>query len=237
MHRQPYGAHPAQFVELFSFPEPKGTVVSIHGGYWRAKYGLDLNQPMVDHLVSLGFNVANIEYRRVTDESDGVWDEMSSDVLAAIATVVATDGFEGPVVLLGHSAGGQLAQWASAQADVNAAGVIALASVSDLFLADGLELSNHATHELFGVSAAERPDLYMTASPMHLLPTGVHQLVVHGQKDEDVPFEMASDYVETAKMLDEDVTFLDPKSVDHFDVIDPTHSIWREIDTWINNLV
>lgn len=234
MPRQEYGDHPAQFVELFTAEQLRGTVVSIHGGYWRAKYGLDLNQPMVDHLVSSGFNVANIEYRRVTKESDGVWDEMSCDVLSAIATVADSSA---PMLLLGHSAGGQLAQWAAAQPEVDAAGVIALAPVSDLFLADGLELSNHATRALFGVSAAERPDLYMAASPMHLLPAGVPQLVVHGRADEDVPFEMTSDYVETAKFLDEDITFLDPKKVNHFDVIDPAHVIWRKIDKWINNLV
>lgn len=230
MHRQSYGNDRAQFVDISTVKAPRGTVVSIHGGYWRAKYGLDLNQPIVEHLVSIGFNVANVEYRRVTAESNGVWDEMSTDVLAAIATV---RDFPGPLVLLGHSAGGQLAQWASAQPDVNASGVIALASVCDLFLADGLELSNHATFDLFGVSAAERPDLYMSASPLHLLPTGVDQLIVHGRADKDVPFEMTGEYVETAEALGENVTFLDPKKVDHFDVIDPTHAIWRDIDDWL----
>ncbi len=235
VERRTFGDHPSQFFDLYMPADPRGTIISIHGGYWRAKYGLDLNAPMAEHLASRGWLVANIEYRRVIEETinntAGVWSEMSSDVLAAID---ATPSAEGPTILLGHSAGGQLALWAAAQPSIDAQGVVALAPVTDLFLADGLELSKHATRELFGATAAEKPDLYATASPLHLLPFDVPQLILHGQADEDVPVEMTVDYAETAQFLGNDMTFVSEPGVDHFDIIDPTHSIWRSITGWLN---
>ena len=235
VERRTFGDHPSQFFDLYMPADPRGTIISIHGGYWRAKYGLDLNAPMAEHLASRGWLVANIEYRRVIEETinntAGVWSEMSSHVLAAID---ATPSAEGPTILLGHSAGSQLALWAAAQPSIDAQGVVALAPVTDLFLADGLELSKHATRELFGATAAEKPDLYATASPLHLLPFDVPQLILHGQADEDVPVEMTVDYAETAQFLGNDMTFVSEPGVDHFDIIDPTHSIWRSITGWLN---
>lgn len=235
--RRTYGDHPSQFVDLYrpngSSSSRRGTVVSIHGGYWRQKYGLELNQPIAQHLASRGWTVANIEYRRVLPDGPGVWSEMSSDVLEAIALVER--GNE-PLVLLGHSAGGQLALWAAAQTEVTIDAVVALAPLCDLFLADGLELSDHATAELFGQTASERPDLYATASPLHLLPLGIPQLIVHGRADDDVPFDMVPEYVESAVAAGDDVTLLDPKKVDHFHIIDPTHRVWRTIDSWLDEV-
>ena len=108
-------------------------MLSIHGGYWRDTYSLDLNVPMVQHLVSNSWTVANIEYRRVPLGKDGTWDEMSSDVLAAIAAI---EDQPRPLILLGHSAGGQLALWAAAQPETEVDALVTLAPVSDLFLAD-----------------------------------------------------------------------------------------------------
>jgi len=223
-----YGDLPDQFVHRYDADTPVGTVVSIHGGYWRAKYGLDLHEPIARHLAATGWTVLNIEYRRVTPDSTDAWLDMASDVRDACALA---NELPGPTIGLGHSAGGQLALWAAAQPDVALDAVVALAPVSDLFLADGLELSDHATRHLFGATASERPDLYAAASPLYLLPLGVPQLIVHGKADVDVPYEMAPDYVEGALSAGDDITLIDPKSVDHFDVIDPTHSVWRDIDT------
>lgn len=236
--RKTYGDDPSQFVDLYMADDhiaehARGTVLSIHGGYWRQKYGLDLNVPIAEHLATQGWTVANIEYRRVQPNGDGAWHEMSADVLDAIALI---EDQPGPLVALGHSAGGQLALWAAAQAETTIDAVVALAPVSDLFLADGLELSDHATKELFGTSAAERPDLYAIASPLYLLPLGIPQLIVHGQKDEDVPFDMATEYTETAEAAGDRVELIDPKSVDHFNVIDPTHEVWRKIDLWLDGV-
>jgi acetyl esterase/lipase len=232
-----YGELPDQFVHIYRPDgESCGTIVSIHGGYWREKYALDLHIPLAEHLAKHGWTVINIEYRRIEPDGPAVWPEMSSDVLDACALA---DAEPGPTIAIGHSAGGQLALWAAAQPSVSIDAVVALAPVSDLFLADGLELSNHATKALLGDSAADRPDLYATASPLYLLPLGVPQLVVHGHADTDVPYEMAPDYVEAANNAGDEVTLIDPKTVDHFHIIDPTHAVWRDIDAvldgWANS--
>lgn len=239
VERRAYGDHPSQFVDLYAPTDPpagwRGTIISIHGGYWRATYGLDLNEPMARHLAGEGWLVSNIEYRRVTEEtvtenSDGVWPEMSTDVLAAIDASPRTSG---PTVLLGHSAGGHLALWAAAQLDGQIDGVVALAPVTDLFLADGLQLSNHATKALFGEAAADRPDTYLSASPLHLLPFGTKQLIVHGEADDAVPVDMSLEYGETAALLGDEVTVISDSDVDHFDVINPHHRVWHSIDGWL----
>lgn len=238
VERRSYGEHASQFLDLYqpsaASSNGRGTVVSVHGGYWRQKYGLELNEPIATHLVTNGWTVANIEYRRVEPDGPGVWHEMSSDVLDAVALL---DDHDEPMIALGHSAGGQLALWAAAQPSTPLDAVVALAPVSDLFLADGLELSNHATAALFDHTASERPDLYATASPLHLLPLGIPQLLVHGRADEDVPFEMVPEYIETAHLSGDDVTLLDPKNVDHYQIIDPSHDVWRKIDSWLEGVV
>ena len=58
-------------------------VALVHGGFWRAQYGLDLMDPLADDLVRRGFAVWNIEYRRVGQQGGG-WPGTLVDVGAAI---------------------------------------------------------------------------------------------------------------------------------------------------------
>jgi acetyl esterase/lipase len=223
-----YSDQTAQFVDIYRATEPsKGTVVSIHGGYWRARYDLELQASIAQHLVRHGWNVVNTEYRRIEPDGPAVWDEMSSHVLVGFKIAAELPG---PLVALGHSAGGQLALWAAAQAASRVQAVIALAPVSNFFLADGLELSDHATRSLFGTTGAERPDLYASASPLHLLPLGCPQLLVHGHADDDVPYDFAVDYLDAAEMSGDPIEFVSPEGLDHFHIIDPAHTVWRTID-------
>jgi acetyl esterase/lipase len=229
---EPYGDHESQFVAVWEPVDaeappspPRATVVLIHGGYWRDRYGLDLMDPMAAHLASHGFRAVNIEYRRVGERS-GVWAEMSADVMAAVA--LAGDQPE-PVIVIGHSAGGHLALWvASTPARVDA--VIALAPVADLEEADRRSLSRGAVRELLGGGRSTVPELYREASPQRLVPLGRPQLVVHGTGDDNVPLDLATAYVAAAEAAGDRVELLTPPRVDHFDVIDPDHEIWRTID-------
>ena len=192
-----YGPHPAQFVELRRpVGQPVGTAVLIHGGYWRDRYGLDLMDPMADHLVEDGWAVANIEYRRLaepktppTSEPDGgLWPAISADVLAALGALDTLDALRAlggrpepaplagrgmlarPVVAIGHSAGGHLGLWAGAVSSRLDA-VVALAPVADLIAADRLSLSDGVVRRLLGADSATRPHLYRAASPRALLPS------------------------------------------------------------------
>ncbi len=79
-----YGNDPAQWGELHRPDGPsRGVVVVVHGGFWRAQYGLDLMDPLAGDLVGRGFAVWNIEYRRVGQDGGG-WPGTLVDVGAAI---------------------------------------------------------------------------------------------------------------------------------------------------------
>ncbi len=85
-----YGDDPSQFGEL-SLPSgaPKGTVVLIHGGFWKAAYDLSLGRPLARSLVAHGWAAWNIEYRRVGN--GGGDPETMDDVAAAIDALAEQD--------------------------------------------------------------------------------------------------------------------------------------------------
>ena len=80
-----YGDGPEQFATLAvpATPGPHPVVVLIHGGFWRAAYGLDLMEPLAADLVGRGYAAWNIEYRRVGQPGGG-WPGTLEDVAAAI---------------------------------------------------------------------------------------------------------------------------------------------------------
>src|SRR5258708_16900546 len=63
--RLAYGPEYLQFGELYlpGEPGPHPTVILIHGGYWRARYGLDLMTRLAEDLAARGYAAWNIEYR------------------------------------------------------------------------------------------------------------------------------------------------------------------------------
>ena len=85
VHR--YGDDPSQFGVLYG----EGPVaVVIHGGFWKAEYGLDLNEALAEDLAERGWAAWNIEYRRLGNGS-GV-PETLDDVSAAIHKLAADRG-------------------------------------------------------------------------------------------------------------------------------------------------
>src|SRR5258706_4695885 len=118
--RLAYGAEPFQFGELY-LPDnagPHPVVILIHGGYWRARYGLDLMIGLAHDLAARGVAVWNIEYRRVGNPGGG-WPgtlldvALAADNLKIVAQAYALDLQR--VIPIGHSAGGHLAFWPAAR--------------------------------------------------------------------------------------------------------------------------
>ena len=202
----PYASGDYQFGEL-SVPEAQGphaVVVLIHGGYWRARYGLELMRDLAADLAERGIAAWNIEYRRVGNVGGG-WPgtfldvARATDYLRELATPYNLD--PGKVIPIGHSAGGHLALWLAARSRLDArspirgaeqplalAGAISLAGVLDLHLAYELHLSNDAVVELLGATPQEAPERYAAASPAALLPLGVPQVLIHGTAVDNVYF-------------------------------------------------
>lgn len=229
-----YGPSAEQYGEYW--PGGHGAaVVLIHGGYWRARFRLDLMHRLAADLNARGYAVWNIEFRRM-DMPGGGWPGTFEDVATALDAVAGLgDEAVDParVGVIGHSAGGHLALWASGRPDrppsaarVKPALAVSLAGVCDLAMAARLRLSNGAVSELLGGGPDERPEVYRLADPAALAPLGVPQLVVHGAADTDVPRQLSERYAAAAGP---EATLLDLPGVDHFQIIDPDTAAWARI--------
>ena len=239
-----YGAEPFQYGELYlarGGQEGKvPVVVLIHGGFWRAAYGLSLMRGLARDLAQRGITAWNIEYRRVGNENGG-WPTTMLDVARGtdyVRSLVSRYPIdEQRIVTVGHSAGGHLALWVAArhrimsgalvaQDPLAITGAVSLAGCADLEYVALLGLGRDAAIELLGGDPQAVPQRYATASPAALLPLGVPQVLVHGTRDTNVPFDVSQFYARKAREAGDDVTLIELPGADHFVVIDPTSESW-----------
>jgi len=219
-----YGDHPSQHGEL-TLPDgtPRGVVVVVHGGFWKAEYDLSLGRPLAASLVSRGWAAWNLEYRRVG--GGGGTPETFDDVAAGIDRLADVDGLDTSVLLtLGHSAGGHLATWAAGRRDarVPVTGAVSQAGVLDLVRADELGLGGGAVAALLGHPPTEDDAAY---DPYQQLPLEVPVRCVHGTADDVVPVEISQRYVAAASDAGGDARLTEVDG-DHFVVIDPASEAW-----------
>jgi acetyl esterase/lipase len=239
-----YGPEVGQFGELWEAARAgryPPVAVLIHGGFWRARYRLDLMHSLAADLRSRGYAVWNLEYRRI-GMAGGGWPGTFTDVAAGM-DILADLGQEyrldtSRTVAVGHSAGGHLALWSAARhrlpdgwgrPRVTPAAVVSLAGVCDLVRAAQLRLSNGAVTELLGGTPSQVPRRYAQACPRQLLPLGTAQTTVHGTADDDVPIELSSGYRDAAVLAGDRCKFLPVVGADHFDLIDPAAGAWAQI--------
>jgi dipeptidyl aminopeptidase/acylaminoacyl peptidase len=209
--RVAYGPEPLQFGDLRVPPGagPFPLAVVLHGGYWQATHNLIHTGHLCRALAEAGIASWNVEYRCV-GVPGGEWPGPREDLDRALAYLPRLPvEHDGRTVLVGHSAGGQLALWAAKHAQLP---VVALAPVSDIRDAAARRGPESAPARFMA------PEHYQDGSPMELLPLGVPQIVIHGTEDDDVPFEMSVRYVEAARGEAELVTL---DGTGHFEPIDP----------------
>jgi acetyl esterase/lipase len=228
-----YGDDPNQFGDL-RLPPGKGghpTVMFIHGGFWRARYDLLHAGHLCAALSKLGWATWNVEYRRVGNTGGG-WPDSFEDLLAAerflgqVARRYSLDVSH--TVVMGHSAGGQLALCLAARLK-STRHAVSLAGVVDLKQAFELHLSHDAVAEFLGGSPATVPEHYREADPMELRINGVEQWLVHGDADDIVPPQFSARYVAAKARAGEKAELLALKGAGHFDVIDPGSAAWPRV--------
>jgi acetyl esterase/lipase len=211
-------------------------VINIHGGFWRAKYSLEHAGHLCAALTARGLATANLEYRRVGNDG-GAWPGTFSDIRSAhhfLLQNAQKHNFDsGKVVVLGHSAGGQLALClAGHEAHIRA--VISLAGVVDLERAYQLHLSNDAVVEFLRGTPSEVPDHYREADPMQLSIGKTRQWLIHGSGDQDVPPSFSRDYVrlkqKRTRTRREDVHLVEIPGAGHLDLIDPRSRAWSIVE-------
>ena len=106
-----YGADPEQVADLLlpATEGPHPVVVLLHGGFWRARFDRSLMAALAVDLADRGWASWNVEYRRVGN--GGGVPETLDDVRGGhrgAAGNCTEPIVAGRVVVIGHSAGGQL---------------------------------------------------------------------------------------------------------------------------------
>ncbi len=222
-----YGPDVNQFGELRvpAGKKPHPVVIFLHGGFWRSRHDLSHTGHLCVALTGAGFATWSLEYRRL-GQAGGGWPGTLDDVRQGAAHL---ERIAGPyeldlsrVVAVGHSAGGQLALWLASQPEVPLQGVVALAAVSDLWLAWSLGLSDGVVAQFLGGTPDEFPDRYASCSPVELLPLRTPQRLVHGTKDNVVPFGMSERFVQISK----NGRLVVLNGAGHHEVIDPRSEEW-----------
>lgn len=238
-HRSAYGSDPSQFGELYR-PDGAtrpGTVVVIHGGFWRSVYDLSLGAPLARDLAARGWTSWNLEYRRVGD--GGGWPQTLADVAAGIDHLSTLDVDTIRVAAIGHSAGGQLAAWAAGRGTLAAdapgarprvpiTAVVSQAGVLDLRTAADTGVGGTAVPDLLGGLPAHLAQRYAQADPVEQVPLAAPVLCVHSRADTDVPFAQSTAYVAAATAAGGRAT-LHETTGDHFTLIDPSSPDWHAV--------
>jgi acetyl esterase/lipase len=227
-----YGPHPAHVGDL-RVPESwssGGTAVAlVHGGFWRHEWERDLMDGVALDLTRRGYATWNVEYRRVGPTGGG-WPQTRDDVLRAVTALpMLTDDRVDRMVLLGHSAGAQLALRAAAQ--LRARGrpptlVVSLSGLFDLQAAAETGVGWGSVEAFMGGALEQAPAAYRDAAPIAHVPVGVPQLLAHGTADEHVPPAQSETYRRRASAAGDDVEFLSLQGADHFAAIDATTDAW-----------
>ncbi len=233
IHR--YGADPAQFGELWLPEGPAlGTIVVLHGGFWRARYDLSLGRPLAADLAARGYAAWNLEYRR--SDGGGGWPATFEDVAAGIDLLATLPVDASRVAAVGHSAGGHLGVWAAGRAGLPAGapgarpfvavtGVVSQGGVLGLADCARDRLGEDAAVALMGGGPDELPEAYRLADPMALLPSPANILCLHSRRDQRVPYSYAERYVAAAVAAGGRASLVETLG-DHFTLIDPATPDW-----------
>ena len=180
-----YGSGPRQTVDLFRAVHPRGALLFIHGGYWRALDKRD-HAFVAPPLVAEGIGVAVINYDLCPDVSIARIVDECREAVAWLQREGTRYGIPAErLVVAGHSAGGHLAamlvatDWNIRGSPFRLAGAVAISGVFDL--EPLVQVSFNADLRLDPVRAR-------AVSPIHLRPRNSVPMLVAAGADETSEF-------------------------------------------------
>ena len=199
----------------------------IDGGFWIENYCLELMKPIAEDLAEAGIAAWNVEFKRWSENDQGVWMDTLSDVMRAWGQLALLPGIDiMRSMVMGHSAGGQLALLLAAKGERKPWLAIAQSPITDLVGADHAKLSDDgdAVRRWIGCSPEENPELWSNLNPVDNPPMSP-VLIIHGEADDEVPISQSETYarVMTAKGADVQKLWLPG---DHFTIIDVASDDW-----------
>ncbi|CAH1663362.1 alpha/beta hydrolase [Chelatococcus asaccharovorans] len=161
-----YGGHPREVFDLFRAPQARGTVVFIHGGYWRALSKFETSW-VADAFLAQGLSVALLNYPLCPDVTLAHIRESALAAFTKLYRNVLNDAERRSVVVTGHSAGGYLAalhlmtDWtARGLPQKPIAGIVSISGVFEL-----LPLLHTSMNEALRLDAAEAERLTLLGQP------------------------------------------------------------------------
>ncbi len=224
----PDGVADVYLPEISGKVQAAPVVVALHGGFWREEHDRRHLRPLAVALRGLGLLVVLPEYRRAgwTATADDIG-ALRRRLPARLDELAPGRAATGPLTLLGHSAGGQLAIWWALESppDERPERVVALAPVSDLAEAYADDLDGGAVSALLGGAPGKVPAAYRSADVAARLRAGESPgcplTLLHGSEDRQVPVRYAQ------RLAGADVRVL--PGVEHFGLIDPLSAAWPEV--------
>ncbi|WP_018180847.1 alpha/beta hydrolase family protein [Jongsikchunia kroppenstedtii] len=221
----PKGELPDQSVPL---------VILVHGGAWQAQIGADSFVTFARRLAERGLAVLNIEYRRVG--SGGGWPTTFKDVAAALdfvpeieEAVPAIDARH--AVVVGHSAGGQLAMWAGTRDRLHANEVgadpkfdpsSAISLAGPLDMRQAVVMGDDRIVGALGGTPQQVPDRYASVDPIQNIDRSMPVIAMAGSRDTVVPPVLSQNYVKAATAAGDDARFVLVAGADHPSIVDPS---------------
>ena len=244
-----YGTAPSQYAELFlpSGTGPFPVAVLVHGGCWTKEFGgITQLRNMAGALAARGIAVWNVEYRRV-DEAGGGYPGTYQDMNAALDLLAHTARERpldlGRLVAVGHSAGGQLAQWLAARPRIPATSplyrkdlvpvrtVVSLGGLADLRREAALLKTSCGREivELAGTPSADRPDVFSDTNAGDLMPNGSRTILVTGELDTISPPRVAHDFAARAQAAGDSAEVVILPGASHYDEVAATSAAWPRV--------
>jgi len=211
---------------------PSSVVLVLHGGRERSgavvtrrslswQRGLAIARTLGRRLQGEAVGVRPLRYDTAGWNGDG--GERIADARWAL-DLVRREAGDVPVVLVGHSMGGRTACRVADHELVR--GVVALAPVADMRRGYELGLGDGAVGLVLGGSPADVPDRYAAVDPAANPPPAVPTVIMHGDRDPWVPYEIGRD---VAAAAGDRMRFVGLPGIEHYGVIDPQSPAWPAV--------